>query len=115
MNNKREIGTRKEELAAQYLGSQGVRILERNFRCRQGEIDLIGKEEDYLVFFEVKYRKTAKKGLPEEAVDARKQQKIRYTAQYYLYQHRYSEETSCRFDVISILGDTITWMKDAFA
>ena len=112
--NKRETGTRKEELAAEFLTRHGVKILERNFRCRQGEIDLIGRDGRYLVFFEVKYRKTARNGMPAEAVGYVKQQRIRYTAQMYLYSHRYREDTPCRFDVVSILGDQITWIRDAF-
>ena len=112
--NKRETGTRKEELAAEFLTRRGVKILERNFRCRQGEIDLIGRDGRYLVFFEVKYRKTARNGMPEEAVGYIKKQRIRYTAQMYLYSRRYPENTPCRFDVVSILGDQITWIRDAF-
>ena len=66
--NKRETGTRKEELAADFLTRRGVKILERNFRCRQGEIDLIGMDGQYLVFVEVKYRKTARNGMPAEGL-----------------------------------------------
>ncbi len=112
--NKRETGTRKEELAAEYLTRHGVRILERNFRCHQGEIDLIGRDGRYLVFFEVKYRKTERNGMPAEAVGYVKQQRIRYTAQFHLYSRRYPEDMPCRFDVVSILGDQITWIRDAF-
>ena len=112
--NKRETGIRKEELAAEFLTRRGVKILERNFRCRQGEIDLIGRDGCYLVFFEVKYRKTARNGMPAEAVGYVKQQRIRYTAQFYLYSRRYQEDMPCRFDVVSILGDQITWIRDAF-
>ena len=112
--NKRETGTRKEELAADFLTRRGVKILERNFRCRQGEIDLIGRDGRYLVFFEVKYRKTARNGIPAEAVGYVKQQRIRYTAQFYLYSRHYQEDMPCRFDVVSILGDQISWIRDAF-
>lgn len=112
--NKRETGTRKEELAAEFLARRGVKVLDRNYRCRQGEIDLIGRDGRYLVFFEVKYRKTARNGMPAEAVGYVKQQRIRYTAQMYLYSYRYREDTPCRFDVVSILGDQITWIRDAF-
>ena len=113
--NKRETGTRKEELAADFLTRHGVKILDRNFRCRQGEIDLIGRDGRYLVFFEVKYRKTDRNGMPAEAVGYVKQQRIRYTAQFYLYNRRYQEDMPCRFDVVSILGDQITWIRDAFS
>lgn len=113
--NKRETGTRKEELAADFLTRRGVKILERNFRCRQGEIDLIGMDGQYLVFVEVKYRKTARNGMPAEAIGHIKQQRIRYTAQFYLYSRHYREDMPCRFDVVSILGDQINWIRDAFA
>ncbi len=112
--NRRKIGSQYETLAADYLTGKNAAILERNFRCRQGEIDLILRDGDYLVFAEVKYRKTASMGLPEEAVHERKQQRIRRAAEYYLYKHRYGEDTPCRFDVISILGSEVTWIKNAF-
>ena len=112
--NKRETGSRKEELAAEFLTHRGVKILDRTFRCRQGEIDLIGRDGRYLVFFEVKYRKTARNGIPAEAVGYVKQQRIRYTAQFYLYSRHYQEDMPCRFDVVSILGDQISWIRDAF-
>ncbi len=68
--NKREVGGFYEEAAALFLSKKGVRILERNYRCRQGEIDLIGLDGEYLVFFEVKYRKDEEAGLPAEAVNS---------------------------------------------
>ena len=74
--NRREIGTAYEEAAAVFLEGKGVRILEKNFRCREGEIDLIGRDGEYLVFFEVKYRKNADAGFPAEAVGIAKQKKI---------------------------------------
>ena len=112
--NQREVGTKQESRAAEYLETLGYQILERNFRCRQGEIDLIGRDGRYLVFFEVKYRKTARNGIPAEAVGYVKQQRIRYTAQFYLYSRHYQEDMPCRFDVVSILGDQISWILDAF-
>ena len=75
--NKRKLGSQKEALAAGYLEAQGCRILEKNYRNRRGEIDLILEDGGFLVFAEVKYRSTERNGLPEEAVDIRKQQKIR--------------------------------------
>ena len=74
--NRRKIGAAYEEAAAVFLEKNGVHILEKNFRCRQGEIDLIGRDGEYLVFFEVKYRKSADLGLPAEAVGAAKQRRI---------------------------------------
>lgn len=112
-SNKRHIGSRYEILAAEYLKSRGMAILECNYRCRQGEIDLVGKDGDFLVFVEVKYRRSEKNGTPAEAVTLQKQKNIRRTAQYYLYSHRYGD-IPCRFDVVSILGKEICWIRDAF-
>lgn len=112
--NKREIGSRYEDMAAAFLEQQGFRILERNFRDRKGEIDLVARDGNILVFVEVKYRKDIQKGYPEEAVGYSKQQRIRHTAEYYLYRHHLGEDTACRFDVVSILGTEIRLIKDAF-
>ena len=71
--NRRAIGTEYETLACEYLIRHGYQILCRNFRCRQGEIDIIARDRDYLVFIEVKYRRDEHEGDPAEAVDARKQ------------------------------------------
>ena len=110
----RQIGSHYEELAARYLKEQGLQVLERNFRSRQGEIDLICRDGKTLVFVEVKYRRDKKKGSPEEAVNAIKQQRIRDTARYYLYSRRHGEDTPCRFDVIAILGAEFHWIQNAF-
>ena len=110
--NKRKLGSQKEALAAGYLEAQGCRILEKNYRNRRGEIDLILEDGGFLVFAEVKYRSTERNGLPEEAVDIRKQQKIRSVACSYLAGR--SADIPCRLDVISILGGKIRWIKDAF-
>ncbi len=112
--NKRLIGTRYEQEAAQYLKQQGYRILMLNYRCKIGEIDIIAMEEDTLVFCEVKYRKNLQYGSPAEAVDFKKQNTIRKIAGIYLMEHRIPADTSIRFDVISILNHTITLYKNAF-
>ena len=83
--NKRQIGSVYELKASDYLTKKGYQIIERNYRCRIGEIDIIAIERDCLCFIEVKYRKNEKTGDPLEAVDKRKQQKIIRTAQYYLH------------------------------
>ena len=111
--NKRNTGTRYESLAADYLQGQGLTIMERNYQDRTGEIDLIGRDGTFLVFVEVKYRRDMRSGDPAEAVTPRKQQHIRRTAQYYLYSHRCGD-VPCRFDVVSILGEEIRWIRDAF-
>lgn len=101
-------------MAAQYLCSHGLTIIEQNYSCRQGEIDLIARDGVYLVFAEVKYRASSRMGNPLEAVGYEKQDHIRQAAQYYLYSHRYGASTPCRFDVVAILKKEITWIQNAF-
>lgn len=112
--NTREIGNNGEEIACQYLTQSGVKIKERNFRCRQGEIDVIGYDEGYLVFFEVKYRKNSSKGSAVEAVDYRKQKRICKVADYYRMIHRLDDNTAIRFDVVAIDAEEIRWFKNSF-
>lgn len=112
--NRRQTGAVYEDRAAQLLESMGMRILERNYRCRQGEIDLIAEDGRWLVFVEVKYRKTGRTGHPAEAVTIQKQRRIARTAVYYCYRHRIPETRACRFDVVSILGDETEYIKNAF-
>lgn len=101
--NKRETGTFYEKMAGAFLQEQGYQILEYNYRCKVGEIDIIAQHEGYLVFCEVKYRKSCKRGTPIEAVTLRKQQIISKSALYYVMEHGISG-IPCRFDVIGILG-----------
>ena len=114
VENKRAVGSRYEAEAAVFLEKLGYKILEQNYRDRLGEIDIVAREGAYLVFVEVKYRKDGRCGHPEEEVAGRKQQRIRHTARYYLYSHQYGEDTACRFDVVSIDGDRIRVVRDAF-
>lgn len=112
--NKRQIGTDYESLAAKYLVEQGFSILDKNYRNRTGEIDIIARDGEYICFVEVKYRKDYRKGAPHEAVDYRKQRKITQVAMHYLITHGYNEWTPCRFDVVAIAGDEITLLKNAY-
>ncbi|MBP3507017.1 MAG: YraN family protein [Lachnospiraceae bacterium] len=112
--NKRVVGSEYEALAVTYLQKQGIQILARNYRCRQGEIDIIGKENQYLLFVEVKYRKDLRAGYPAEAVTLTKQKRIYQTARYYLYENQMSEDTPIRFDVVAILGEEIQYIRNAF-
>lgn len=113
--NTREIGTRKEEDACAYLMQNGIRIVSRNFRCRQGEIDIIGYDKEYLVFFEVKYRGSDAKGSAAQAVGVGKQKKICRVADYYRMIHACPGDTPIRFDVIAIDNDKIEWFQNAFS
>lgn len=113
MQNKRSIGATYEKIAGAYLQGQGYEILAYNFYSRNGEIDIIAKHEGYLVFVEVKYRKNAKFGYPTEAVSLQKQRKISKASLYYI--HKYGlENMPIRFDVVSILGNTVSLIQNAF-
>lgn len=112
--NKRRTGNTYENRACEYLIKNGVKILERNFRCRTGEIDIIGLDNGTYVFFEVKYRKNTSFGHPAEAVTYKKQQTICRVAGVYRIYKKLAETASFRFDIISILGSDITWYKNAF-
>ena len=96
-----------------YLENQGMKILERNFRCRTGDIDLIARVGSCLVFVVVKLRTSDRDRSPLEAVNVRKQQTIRKVAEVYLLTRK---QTDCevRFDVVGICGDDIRHIKDAF-
>jgi putative endonuclease len=98
------LGRTGERLAAEELSRQGYCILERNFRCSYGEIDLVAEDEHDLIFVEVKTRRGNAYGLPEEAVTFRKQQKIIQVASYYLDLHACSER-SWRIDVVAVQLD----------
>ncbi len=114
MDNKRNIGAVYEEKAAKYLKEKGYVIVTKNFRCRMGEIDLIARKDTVLVFVEVKYRKTASFGYPEEAVSFSKQKTIRKVAEYFLLSEQLSLDTECRFDVIAVLNEKIRHIENAF-
>lgn len=113
--NTRKTGTEYEEKAAAYLQEQGIKIIEKNYRNRIGEIDLIGRDNEYLIFFEVKYRKSLKSGNPAEAVTYGKQKKICKVADYYRLTHGIGEFCAIRYDVIAICDNEITWYKNAFS
>lgn len=112
--NKRQVGNEYETRTVRYMQNQGMEILERNYYCRQGEVDIIAREEEYLLFVEVKYRKDLQKGYPSEAVTPAKQRRIRQAARYYLYEHHMPEETPVRFDVSAILGEELQYIRNAF-
>lgn len=111
----REMGSRYETEAAVYLQQMGYQILEYNFRCRTGEIDLIARDGEYLCFVEVKYRESGTCGDPFGAVDKKKQRRISRTALFYLMKKELPDTTSCRFDVVGITPDEIKVLKNAFS
>ena len=109
--NTRKIGAFYEEAACEYLQKQGVLIMERNFRCRQGEVDIIGRDKNCVIFFEVKYRRSEEFGALY-AVPYTKQKKICRCADYYMMTHPWIYQI--RYDVIGITGTRIEWVKNAF-
>ena len=114
MQNKRKLGQEQEQRASETLEKQGYRILQKNYRCKIGEIDLIAVDDGILVFVEVKYRKTTVSGYPEEAVTLQKQKQISRVAAWYLTEHGLSMETPCRFDVVAVTPDKTRIYKNAF-
>ncbi|MBO5228371.1 MAG: YraN family protein [Lachnospiraceae bacterium] len=108
------MGSAEESVAVSFLENAGYEIIERNFRCRQGEIDIIAADGDILCFIEVKFRSNDYAGNPGEAIDYRKQQTIYKVAEYYLYKKGLSSEMPCRFDAVVIVGDNVELIKDAF-
>lgn len=109
------MGAEKERLAAEYLSDRGMQITARNFYCRQGEIDIIGRHEGYLVFVEVKYRSTEKAGNALEAVGFYKQKRICRAADYYRYTHPKEGLLPVRYDVVALQGQQVYWVRNAFS
>ncbi|AYB43449.1 YraN family protein [Paenibacillus lautus] len=102
-DNRKQKGAAAEELAAAALIQKGYRILDRNWRCRFGELDIVAETRETLVVIEVRSRSgTTRFGTPSESVNARKVMQVRNTAQQYVHQKRYYERT-IRFDVISVI------------
>jgi len=99
--NRRSKGKEGENLAAQFLEKKGYSILERNYRFERGEIDLVAKEGQELVFVEVKSRHSQEYGAPEESVTPAKEAQLKKVAEGYLYEHNI-ENQSCRFDIVTI-------------
>ncbi|WP_066639450.1 YraN family protein [Desulfolucanica intricata] len=95
------LGRRGETAAVEYLLQKGYKIILQNFRCYLGEIDIIAKEGDTIIFVEVRARSTDSFGLPQESVSIKKQNRLRKLAQYYI--SKFSISDSCRFDVLGIM------------
>ena len=111
------LGTEGERVAEKYLRRQRYAILQRNYRCRAGEVDLVALDGDTVVFVEVKTRTQPGFGSPLEAVDPRKQLQVQRAAQYYLTENRL-QERNARFDVGGVWwdGGAVRWelVKNAF-
>jgi putative endonuclease len=102
MRAKDAVGRYGEDVAARHLVDAGLQIVERNWRCGEGEIDIVARERDVLVFCEVKTRSGARYGAPAEAVTARKAQRLRRLAYLWLQQHP-GHVPEIRFDVVGVV------------
>lgn len=114
----RAVGDYWENVACSYLQKQGLHLQKRNYNCKVGEIDLIMTDNEYLAFIEVKYRKNSDWVSATESVTKHKQRKIIRAAQLFLLQNKKYDNWNCRFDVVSIQGDSqnpeIDWIENAF-
>jgi putative endonuclease len=113
-----ETGQAAESAACRHLEEQGLALIARNYRSPFGEIDLVMRDRHALVFVEVRQRRSERYGTPAETVDARKQARLRATAEHYLQQHPRESQNPCRFDIVAILdnprGRRIEWLRNAF-
>ncbi len=105
MSKHIELGKRGEQIAIQFLKRKGYQIIVQNWRCPFGELDIIAKHHNILVFVEVKTRSGASFGFPEESVNTTKQRRLRKLAEYYLMKERISPNCQLRFDCIAMILD----------
>ncbi len=116
--NSRQKGAHWEKTAESFLRSNGLKLLQRNFTSRFGEIDLIMEDDKTVVFVEVKYRTNTRHGSGADAVTIQKQGRISRTASWFLVKNPHRAEQFCRFDVVSIDPQQkeyeISWIKGAF-
>lgn len=114
---RQAIGRHAEQYAEKYLHQQGLQLLQRNYRCRGGEIDLIMTDDETLVFVEVRYRRHQGFGGAAASVDRYKQQRLLVAAQHYLQKH-HAGNHPCRFDVVAVMPgkngqNAIEWITNA--
>ena len=110
-------GAEKEQQATQWLTKNGIQILAQNYRCKGGEIDIIGTDKQQtLIFFEVKYRKNNQHGNPLEYISTSKQKKIALCAKDYLLNHPKLQNYTMRFDALSFNSEQTkpSWLQDIF-
>jgi len=114
--DNRKTARAGEQIAAQYLRQKGCTVLQRNWRCPYGEVDIIAQENDTILFVEVKARHHIEYAMPREAVDERKQARLRQCADVYL--SLFFPDSPCRFDVVEVWwqsGKTyVRWLREAF-
>ncbi|HLR16679.1 MAG TPA: YraN family protein [Alcanivoracaceae bacterium] len=116
---QKTTGQAAEAHVAHWLAQQGLTILQRNYHCQYGEVDIVAQHGESLVFVEVRFRHSASHGTALESVTYAKQQRLVHTALHYLHAYQVSENTRCRFDVVGVYKDTAStwhcqWIQDAF-
>jgi putative endonuclease len=109
----RDQGQLGEERAVEHPRACGYSVIERNFRCRLGEIDIVTRDGDALVFVEVRTRTDGRRGTALETVTPAKQRRIARVAEVYLSMRR-QHAAACRFDVVGITGEHVELVRDAF-
>lgn len=119
VTEKQQTGRQAEQTACDFLQAQGMALLEKNYFCPQGEIDLIMNDNNTIVFVEVRFRRNTQYGTGAETVDRHKQSKLVATAAHYLQKNPKAAKNPCRFDVISLTannsdGQKLEWIPDAF-
>ena len=113
--SRQVTGQLAEQDARAYLEQQGLTWLESNFRCLQGEIDLIMRDQEALVFVEVRYRSDPNFGQSIETISRQKQNRLIKAAEHYLLKKHWVDQYPCRFDVIGLSADGETnWIQNAF-
>ena len=115
--DKQLAGDAAESLAIALIEGAGLRVLERNYRVRGGEIDCVALDGDTLVFVEVRFRKNQRFGGAAASIDQRKQQRIIHAAQIYLMKNARQANRACRFDCVvldALDAEASEWIKDAF-
>ncbi len=113
-NSRKALGEAAEQRAKCYLEQQGLSWVASNFSCRLGELDLIMKEQNTLVFVEVRYRQSNAYGGALASIDQRKQTKVRRSAELWLQQQHLLDTVPVRFDVVAIEPNGAEWIKGAF-
>ena len=108
-------GAWAEARAERHLRGEGLELVARNYRCRDGEIDLIMRHGDTLVFVEVRYRATQEYGGALASVGAEKRRRILRCARFYLGRHPRDARRPCRFDVVAVDGEHLEWIQNAFS
>ena len=113
MTSQRLSGKKAEDAACSFLQRNGLSLIQRNYHCRHGEIDLIMQDSETLVFVEVRYRSSTKYGSAAESVDGNKQRKLVFTANHYLQKNPTNKPS--RFDVIALSPQQEPeWITNAF-